>query len=229
MVEAEQAIHASAVQPAGVLTVTASLSFAMLHLAPVVPAYCARYSDVRVNVVAANRYMDLIDSGIDLAIRTREYEPDSSITVRKLASTRRVLVATPGYLSAHPAPQTIDELSSHDLLQYSLTNRPDELHFRRDGLERVLKIEPLMLANDGQVLRAAALAGLGILAQPKYIVHDDLVAGRFLPVLDDYRLPDLTINLAYPSRKYLSAKCRTFVDFLIEHFALMEFERKWMN
>jgi DNA-binding transcriptional LysR family regulator len=103
----------------------------------------------------------------------------SSITVRKLASTRRVLVAT--------------------LLQYSLTNRPDELHFRRDGLERVLKIEPLMLANDGQVLRAGALAGLGILAQPKYIVHDDLVAGRFLPVLDDYGLPDFTINLAYPS------------------------------
>ena len=229
MSEAEQAINAVAVRPAGVLTVTSSLSFAVLHLAPLIAPYRSRYPDVRVNVVAANRYMDLIDSGIDLAVRTREYEPDSSITVRKLASTRRVLVATPGYLAEHGSPETIEDLASHALLQYSLANHPDELHFRRAGLERVLKIEPLMLCNDGQVLRSAALGGLGILIQPKYIVYDDLVAGRFLPVLEEFHLPDLTINLAYASRKYLSAKCKTFIDFLVEHFAAMDFERKWMT
>ncbi len=228
MLETEQAVNASTLRPTGVLTITASLSFSMLHLAPLVPAYRARFPDVRINIVAANRYMDLIDSGIDLAIRTREYEPDSSITVRKLASTRRVLVATPEYLAEHGTPVSVEELAKHQLLQYSLANRADELHFRRDGLERVLKIEPLMQANDGQVLRAAALSGLGILVQPKYIVYDDIVASRLVPVLDDYRLPDLTINLAYPSRKYLSAKCRTFVDFLIEHFNEMDYERKWM-
>jgi DNA-binding transcriptional LysR family regulator len=227
--EAEQAINASSLRPTGVLTITASLSFAMLHLAPLVPSYRERYPEVTVNIVVANRYMDLIDNGIDLAIRTREVEPDSSITVRRLAATRRVLVATPGYLAEHGTPRNVDDLSRHALLQYSLSNRPDELHFTKDGMQRVLKIQPLMQANDGQVLRAAALKGLGILVQPKYIVYDDLVAGRFLPVLDDHELPALTINLAYPSRKYLAAKCRSFVDFIVEHFEAAGHERKWMG
>ena len=71
------------------------------------------------------------------------------------------------------------------------------------------------------------LDGLGILVQPSYIVYDDIVAGRLVPVLDDWDLPRLTVNLAYPSRKHLSAKVRTFIDFMAEHFARMDYERKW--
>ena len=85
----------------------------------------------------------------------------------------------------------------------------------------------LLESNDGQILRAAALDGLGILVQPTYIVYDDIVAGRLVPVLDDWDLPRLMINLAYPSRKHLSAKVRTFIDFIAEHFARMEYQRKW--
>jgi len=229
LAEAERAVTSELLQPTGLLTITASLSFSMLHIGPLLPSYCAQYPQVRVNVVAANRYMDLIDNGIDLAIRTREFEPDSSITVRKLASTRRVLVASPGYLAQRGTPRTIEELLQHQLLQYSLANRPDELHFRRDGLEKVVKIHPTIESNDGQVLRSAALQGMGILIQPKYIVYDDIVSGRLLPVLDEFGLPELTINLAYPSRKFLSAKCRTFMDFLVSHFDKMEYERKWMS
>ena len=82
-------------------------------------------------------------------------------------------------------------------------------------------------ANDGQILRTAALDGLGILVQPSYIVYDDIVAGRLVPVLDKWDLPRLTVNLAYPSRKHLSAKVRTFIDFMAGHFAKMDYERKW--
>jgi DNA-binding transcriptional LysR family regulator len=229
LIEAEQAVNATTVTPRGLLTITASMSFAMLHLAPLVPAFRARYPEVTLNIVAANRYMDLIDSGIDLAIRTREFEPDSSITVRRLAATRRVLVATPAYLAQHGTPRSVDELQRHTILQYSLSNRADELHFSKDGMQRVLKIQPQMQANDGQVLRAAALNGMGILVQPKYIVYEDIVAGRLLPVLDDHELPSLTINLAYASRRYLAAKCRTFIEFLAGHFEDMDYERKWMT
>jgi DNA-binding transcriptional LysR family regulator len=228
MREAEQAVGASNVNPKGRLTITASLSFAMLHLGPLLPLYQKRYPDVVVHVVVANRYVDLVEGGVDLAIRTREYEPDSSITIRKLASTRRVLAATPVYLAKHGTPTTLDELDQHALLQYTLANRPDELHFSKDGTERMVRCHPLMLANDGQVIRAAALADFGILIQPRYIVHDDIMAGRLQTVLDDYRLPDLTINLAYPSRKFLPAKCRSFVEFLDDHFRAMDYERKWM-
>ena len=85
----------------------------------------------------------------------------------------------------------------------------------------------LLEFNDGQVLRAAALDGLGILVQPTYIVYDDIVAGRLVPVLDEWDLPRLTINLAYPSRKHLSARVRTFIDFIAEHFSRMEYQRRW--
>jgi DNA-binding transcriptional LysR family regulator len=85
----------------------------------------------------------------------------------------------------------------------------------------------LLEANDSQILRVAALDGLGILVQPSYIVYEDIVAGRLVPVLDDWDLPRLTINLAYPSRKHLSAKVRTFIDFMAEYFAKMDYERKW--
>ena len=98
-----------------------------------------------------------------------------------------------------------------------------------DSIEKLCaQVDFVMLeSNDGQILRAAALDGLGILVQPTYIVYDDIVAGRLVPVLDDWDLPRLTINLAYPSRKHLSAKVRTFIDFMVEHFAKMDYERKW--
>ncbi len=87
----------------------------------------------------------------------------------------------------------------------------------------------MLESNEGQVLRAAALKGMGILVQPKYIVHDDLVAGRLTPVLDDWDLPRLHINVAFQSRRHMSAKVRTFVDFVVEYFERMDFRRKWTS
>jgi len=227
--DAEAAVNASTLNPTGTLRVTASLSFSMLHIAPLVRAYTERYPDITVQVVTANRYFDLIDNDIDVAIRTREYEADSSITIRSLAQTRRVLAASPGYLDRRGTPATIDDLAAHDLLIYSYSLHPDQLNFTRDGERRTIKVKGLLEANDGQVLRAAALDGLGILVQPKYIVYDDLVAGRLVPVLDQWDLPRLHINIAFQSRHHLSAKVRTFIDFLVDHFKQMDYERKWTS
>jgi DNA-binding transcriptional LysR family regulator len=88
-------------------------------------------------------------------------------------------------------------------------------------------VRGLLETNDGQIVRAAALDGMGILMQPSYIIYDDIVAGRLVPVLEDWDLPHLTINLAYPSRKHLSAKVRAFIDFMAGHFEKMDYERKW--
>ena len=87
----------------------------------------------------------------------------------------------------------------------------------------------MLESNEGQVLRAAALKGMGILVQPKYIVHDDLVAGRLTSVLDDWDLPRLHINVAFQSRRHMSAKVRIFVDFVVEYFERMDFRRKWTS
>ncbi len=225
--DAESAVNAAALEPAGVLRVSASLSFSVQHIAPLLPQYTRRYPKVTVHVETANRYLDLIDNNIDVAIRTREFEPDSNITIRRLAETRRILAASPGYLAAMGRPRTLDDLARHHLLIYTYANNPHELRFSRDGQATTVAVKGLLESNDGQVLRAAALDGMGILVQPTYILYDDIVAGRLVPVLDEWDLPRLTINLAYPSRKHLSAKVRTFIDFIAEHFGKMNYERKW--
>lgn len=225
--DAEDAVNASTLNPTGTLRISASLSFSMQHIAPLLRAYTERYPNVSVHVEAANRYLDIIDNNIDVAIRTREFEPDSNITVRRLGATRRILVASPRYLAKHGRPRVLDDLQGHQLLIYTHANNPNELRFTRDGAVTTVQVKGRLESNDGQILRAAALDGLGILIQPTYIVYDDMVAGRLVPVLDEWDLPRLTINLAYPSRKHLSAKVRTFIDFMAEHFTKMNYEQKW--
>jgi len=225
--DAEDVVNAHTLNPTGMLRISASLSFSMQHIAPLLRAYTERYPNVTVHVEAANRYLDIIDNNIDVAIRTREFEPDSNITVRRLAQTRRILVAAPRYLARHGRPKTLEELAQHKLLIYTYANNPGELRFTRDEQTTALQVKGLLESNDGQILRAAALDGMGILVQPTYIVYDDMVAGRLVPVLDEWDLPRLTVNLAYPSRKHLSAKVRTFIDFMAEHFVKMNYEQKW--
>lgn len=225
--DAEATVNAAALNPTGTLRVTASLSFSMQHVAPLLREYTRRYPNVNVHVEVANRYFDIIDNNIDVAIRTREFEPDSNVTIRRLGETRRILAASPGYLREHGTPRALDDLQHHQMLIYTHANNPNELRFRRHGEQRVVTVRSLLESNDGQVLRAAAHSGMGILVQPTYILYDDLVAGRLVPVLDDWDLPRLTINLAYPSRKHLSAKVRSFIDFMAEHFERMDYTRKW--
>lgn len=227
MKEAEADVSANVLEPTGTLTMTASLSFSMMHLAPLIPDFTAHYPKVCVKIMAANRYYDIMDSGIDLAIRTREFEPDSNLTVRRLAQTRRVLAAAPRYLDQKGMPRTVEDLANHSMLIYSYANRPNELVFSRKEEQRVINVRSTLESNDGQVLRAAALKGMGILVQPKYILYDDIVAGRLVPVLDDWDLPRLTVNIAFQNRTHLPARVRLFIEFLVDHFHQMDYERKW--
>lgn len=228
--EADAVVTAAVIEPTGTLRLTGSLSFCMGYIAPLLPDYHQQHPKVRVHIEAANRYFDLLDSGIDLAIRTREFEPDSNITVRRLAATRRVIAAAPSYLRTRTPPRVPADLVDHNLLLYTYANRPNELLFRHGSDEEtIVHVQGLLESNDGQVVRAAALAGLGLLIQPRFVIHDDLAAGRLVCVLDDWDLPSLTINLAYQSRKHLSAKVRTFIDFLVARFQRLEYERKWME
>jgi DNA-binding transcriptional LysR family regulator len=225
--EADSAVQASGVSPTGTLRITASLSFSLLHIAPLIPEYTRRYPNVSVRVEVANRYYDIIDNDIDLAIRTREYENDSNITIRHLAETRRIITASPAYLKEKGVPQVPEDLLHHSMLNYTLSKSYRDLKFSRGEETKLITVAGLLEASDGQVLCEAALAGLGLLVQPKYIVYNHLLAGRLVAVLDDWDLPRLKINLAYPSRKHLSAKVRSFIDLLITHFREQDYERLW--
>lgn len=229
MREAEALVTEAAVNPAGVLRVTASLSFCLLHITPMLPEFLARHPLITVDVVAANRYYDIIDNGVDVAIRTRQFEAESNITIRRLAETRRILAASPDYVARHGRPSKPEDLAAHKLLNYVHAVNPTELSFRKGTETRVTRIKALLDANDGQILRSAALDGMGILVQPRYIVHDDLAAGRLVPILDDWDLPRLTINVAFQTRTHMPAKVRLFIDALVERFRVRDYERLWTS
>lgn len=225
--DAEASVSAVALDPSGVLRVSASVSFCLLHLTPVIRDFVARYPNIAIDLVASNRYYDLIENGVDLAIRTRRVEADSSITIRRLAETRRLLAAAPAYLAKRGVPAVPADLKRHHLLLYNLADDWNTFHLRKDGQTVTLPVTGLLSCNDGQVIRRAALGGLGILAQPAYIIADDLAAGRLVRVLDDWDLPRLTMNIAFPTRAHMPAKTRLFIDFLIERFRQEGFEAAW--
>ncbi|HEY4316414.1 MAG TPA: LysR family transcriptional regulator [Herbaspirillum sp.] len=229
MKDAEAAANATSLEPSGLLRITGSQASCMKFIVPMLPRFAELYPDIDIELVSANRYFDLIENGIDVAIRTREYEPDNNITVRKLAATRRILAASPAYLARHGTPRTIEELQRHKFLLYTYMNRPNELHLTRGGESRDIKVGSSLQANDGQLLREAALNGSGVLVQIAALIHDDIEAGLLAPIMNEWDLPRLTINIAYRTRKHLPAKVRVFIDFMVEYFRQMDSEKKWTN
>lgn len=225
MKDAEAAANAATLDPSGTLRITSSLSSCLKYILPILPRFTELYPKIDIEMVSANRYLDLIDSGIDVAIRTREFEPDSNITVRKLAETRRILVASPAYLAKNGTPETIEELAGHKFLLYKYLNKSTELQLTRGVETKTIKIQSGFQANDGQLLRAAAMDGFGILIQAKSLIYSDVKSGHLVPLLDEWNLPHLTINIAYRTRKYLPAKVRAFIDFMVENFEQIDCEK----
>lgn len=225
--EAEASVSMVVAQPRGTLRVGASLSFALLHLMPVIREFRTRHPLVQIDLKISNRYQDLVESGLDLAIRTRRVEMDSSVTIRKLAETKRLIAAAPAYLRDRGTPAEPRDLLKHDMLLYSLADDPEHLNLARNGELVRIPLVGQMICNDGQVLRQAALDGLGIIVQPAYIIHADIKAGRLVRILADWELPRLTMNLAFPSRTHLPARTRLFINALVEYFSRNDFEAEW--
>lgn len=139
LAEAEDAVNAHTLAPQGVLRVTSSLSFAAIYLAPMLPALRKLYPGLGVHIAVANRYLDFIEAGIDVAIRTRLHEPDTNIVVRRLGRMRRVLAASPGYLQERGWPEAPADLARHEMLVYNLAADPFSLRLTRGDTERIVR------------------------------------------------------------------------------------------
>ena len=224
---AEANVTARSHAPTGVLRIGASLSFSLLHLMPVVAQFRQLYPELAIEIISSNRYYDIIENGLDLAIRTRRVEADSSITIRRLGETRRLLAASPDYLARRGNPTHPSELIDHDLILYTLADNWNEFSFRCGEEQVLVKVDGAVIANDGQLIVKAARDGLGILAQPTYIIEDDLRSGQLVRVLDEWDLPRLTMNIAYPSKSFVPLRTRVFIDFLVERFRTEDFEQSW--
>jgi len=227
MREAEAVARDAVVKPSGVLRVTASLSFCLLHIEPLLPEFTKRYPEISVDIVAANRYLDVMENNVDVAIRTRQFEADNNLTIRRLAETRRVLAASPAYLEKYGTPKVPMDLIKHKLLIYDYAVNPTELPFRQRGEAATVNVRPFISTNDGQILIKSALHDMGILVQPKYIVYDYLTRGELVSVLDDWDLPRLTMNIAFQTRRHMPAKVRLFIDALAQRFRENDYENLW--
>ncbi|MBF0340584.1 MAG: LysR family transcriptional regulator [Magnetococcales bacterium] len=216
--EAEEAVTHLHAAPRGVLRVTAPVSFGIRYLAPLTAEFQLAYPDIEMDLLFNDRFVDLVEEGIDVAVRIGTLG-DSSLVARRLTTTRMTLCASPGYLAKRGEPRTPEELNGHACLLYSLTSLPGVWRFRRDGEEYSVRVAGVMRANNGEALQAAARAGLGLVVLPNFLIVRDLQLGLLRSVLEDYALPSLGIHAVCPSSRHMSAKVRGFIDFLISRLA----------
>jgi DNA-binding transcriptional LysR family regulator len=220
--EVESEVTARSGQAVGTLKVTAPVSFGLLHLAPLWPGFMAKHPQVRLEVMLADRFVDLVEEGLDLAVRIARLE-NSSLVSRKLASTRLILCASPRYLRKHGRPRHPADLAQHAVIAYSLLSVGDDWQFTGpEGVVQV-RVQPRMRTNSGDTCRAAALGHEGIVLEPSFIVADDIAAGRLVHLLPQYRSLEMGIYAVYPSRKFVAPKVRALIDYLAEAFR----DRRW--
>ena len=211
--EAEQIAGQMTRRPRGVLRVTIPLSYGQHRLAAIIGDYTQAYPQVQLDISLSDRKVDLIEEGMDLAIRIGAL-PQSDLIARKIGAVRSVVCAAPSYLARRGTPATPADLAHHACLGYTLSGSATD--WRLAGPEGTLSIPiggPLK-ADNGDIIRLAALGGAGIAFQPEFIVGADLAAGRLVRVLPGWQSAEMGVYAVYPSRKHLSAKVRTFVDFV---------------
>ena len=202
----------------GLLKVSVPVSFATRHLAPLWSDFLAAHPRLTLDVQLADRVVDLVDEGFDLAVRIARL-PDSSLVSRKLASTRLVLCAAPSYLRRRGTPRHPDDLAAHDVIGYSLLATPGQWLLQGPGGPVTVKTKPRLWTNNGDTSVAAAVRGAGIDLQPTFLIADELADGRLVQVLPAWQAVELGIYAVYPSRKFVLPKVRALVNFLAASFA----------
>jgi DNA-binding transcriptional LysR family regulator len=219
--EAEQVAGRMATEPRGALKVTMPLAYGLHRLGPVIAAYARRYPQVTLNLSLSDRKVDLVEEGYDVAIRIGKL-PESGLIARKLGTVHGVVAGAPDYFERHGRPIVPADLAGHVCLGYSLASQSDE--WRLQGPNGIVSVRStgIIKADNGDLLRQAAVAGSGLIFQPWFIVEEDVRAGRLERVLEEYTSEELGIYAVYPSRRYLSAKVRTFVDFIFEELQLRQ-------
>jgi DNA-binding transcriptional LysR family regulator len=218
--EAEEAVTAATVVPRGTLRLTCSIAFGARHLAPALAEFHARHPQLRFDVELSERAVDIVDEGIDLAIRIGSLGSQSLIA-RKIGVSALVCCASPAYLARRGTPRVPADLAQHACLSYEYSPERSTWRFHDgEGREHEVRIAGPVHANNGQMLCALAVAGVGISLEPDFIVAPDVRAGRLVTLLSGFTPAPIDIHAAYPSRRHLSAKVRAFVDFLAARFAV---------
>jgi DNA-binding transcriptional LysR family regulator len=215
---AERDTTGEAAAPTGHLTVTGSVTFGRMALAPVARAFLAAYPDVTLSLRLFDRVTDLIDEGIDAGIRLGDL-PDSSLVARRVGTVRRMLVAAPGYLRRHGAPAAPADLRDHAVIGFTSLMANREWRYADGGTARSIGLHPRFEVNDATAAIAAAAAGDGITLALSYMVAQGVRDGTLVPVLDGYAPSDMPVHIVFPQSRLVAPKIRAFVDFAAPRLA----------
>ena len=218
--EAESFVSRRSALARGTLKVSAPTSFGRMHIAPYLASFMEGNKDLAVNILLSDDLVDIVGEGFDVAIRIGELA-DSSLVARKLAPVRRVLCATPAYIEQHGAPTSLAELAEHNCLTHAVS---DVWKLEGPNGAETFKPSGTLTSNSSEVIREAVVAGVGIALRSTWDVGQDLAEGKLVRVLDDYQGSSNTgIFAIYPSRQFLPAKVRLFIDYLAELFGTVPY------
>jgi len=209
-----EAVAALASRPMGTLRVNGPVTFGQLLISPVLPDLVATHPGLRVDLTLDDRLVDPGAGGWDVVVRIAA-PTESSLIFRKLAPDRRVVVGSPAYCQRRGTPRTPDDLGDHDCLHYTNVSRAEEWRFRGARGAVSVATSGSLEANHGLVLRAAALAGVGIAVLPEFMVAEDLKTGRVIELLREHALPPRSaIHALYPRARLVPPKVKVFLDLL---------------
>jgi DNA-binding transcriptional LysR family regulator len=217
--ETEASVRSEAVVPRGTLRISCGVTFGERHLGPAVAEFAACHPQIAFDLDLSDRTVDLVEEGFDLAVRVGPVT-QQALVARRLGEMQLVCCASPAYLASRPPLATPDDLRQHECFAYTYAATGSAWTFEGpDGTRHTPRITFRHRSNNGSMLAALAAAGVGVTLEPDFIVAPALREGRLVRVLADYRTPRAPISAVYPSRRHLSAKVRSFVDFLAERYA----------
>jgi DNA-binding transcriptional LysR family regulator len=216
--EMEEAVSANRAVPKGLLRVNATLGFGRTTIAPLVSKFVKRYPQVEVQLDVTDRPIDLVGTGVDLAIRFGLL-PDQRLNARRIMSNRRLLCASPRYLEQHGTPETLADLASHRCI---IHRQNDDAYgiwrLMHHGHMEAVKVQGMLSSNDGDIALGWALDGHGILVRSEWDLAKYLESGRLRVVLPEFVQPSADLFVYYLNKRNQSARARAFIDFLVEHF-----------
>ena len=212
---AERRVRGESAEPRGDMKVAAPIVFGRLHVLPVINRILVQHRALSIRLCLSDSNVHLVEDGIDVAVRIGELA-DSSLIAVKLSAVSRVLVASPGYLKQRGIPGTPAELSNHDVVAFENIDATNEWRF--GGNEKPVRIEPRLAVNSADAAIAAAEAGIGITRALSYQVQASVLAGRLVPILQQFAPAQAPVSVVYPARRIASANVAAFVKAARNHF-----------
>ncbi|WFU39086.1 LysR family transcriptional regulator [Bradyrhizobium sp. CB82] len=217
--EAEGAVGRRRAKPSGTLRLTTPVVFGRLHIVPRLATFLARNRELSIDLVMSDTFIDLVEQGLDVAIRVGEIT-DPGLVTKRIGMVRRITVAAPAYLKRRRTPKTPDDLADHDCIVYSRLATGNRWFFERPQGPLTVDVKGRFRADNSEGVREAVVSGLGIAVIPAFAFVDEIKSGAVTVLLKDYEPKRLPLSAVYASRRFVPLKVRAIIDHLAHEFAL---------